>query len=527
MLLLNKMKNQDIFRIGSFLLSGSTVCQVFPVEKNPVPNVILIMTDQQRADLCAREGYALDVMPFVDSLACNNAWFNKAYTTAPASVPARTSMLTGRFPKATHVRTNFNLNDAFFLEDMPSVFRKNGYQTALIGKNHSYQKPVNFDYWSGYGHWGKEKKDQAHSKEFAAFLRNEANAFYLEPSPFDYTSQLPYQIISQSIEWIDQQKDSPFFMWVSIPEPHNPYQVSEPYFSMFAEHHIPEPHASRESIGRKSEKYAILNELETISGVNTPIKINRMRANYLGMIRLIDDQIKRLVNHTCQKGLYGNTIIIFLSDHGDYFGEYGLMKKGAGTPECLTRIPMVWAGYGIQPEESLIQACVSIADVFPTLCSAIGAEIPLGVQGRSLWDMLSGKDYPKKEFESIMVEQGFGGVDFTRQDSLSFEQEGCLDSQKTGKMDELNVWTQSGTQRMLRKGDWKIIIDNYGRGELYNLKKDPSEVENIYNDLRFVQKRSELLADLIGWELRTQDPLPIPQKRYPFKRNYNNYFFEE
>lgn len=512
--------------IGSAVLSFSAVALGHAQEVKH-PNVVLVMTDQQRADLCKREGFPLDVMPFMDQLAQENIWFDKAYTTAPASSPARVSMLTGRFPKATHVRTNHNVNDAFYEKDMPAVFREQGYKTALIGKNHSHTKPACFDYWSGYGHWGKDKKDTHNSKEFASFLNNKARGHYLAPTPFDVETQLPCQIVSQTLDWIEDNKAAPFFAWVSIPEPHNPYQVSEPYYSMFPPESIPQNKGTKKDLKRKGEKYETLNELETLSHANDETEIRRLQGNYLGMLRLIDDQMKRLIEGLKEKGLYENTIFIYLSDHGDYFGEYGLVRKGAGVPDALTRIPMVWAGYGIKQQAKPMEAHVSIADVFPTLCTAIGAEIPVGVQGRSLWPMLEGEKYPRKEFESILVEQGFGGADFTRKEALTFEEEGALTPGKTAHMDELNTWTQSGARRMLRKGDWKIIVDNYSRGELYHLEKDPSELNNLFDNKKYDSKRAELLLDLAGWEIRTQDPLPIPQRRYQFKRNRNNYLFTE
>ena len=101
----------------------------------PKPNVVIIMTDQQRADLCGREGFPMAVTPFADSLALSNVWFDKAYTVAPASMPARCSMFTGRYPTATHVRTNHNTLDMYYKKDMLEVFKEQGYKTALVGKN--------------------------------------------------------------------------------------------------------------------------------------------------------------------------------------------------------------------------------------------------------------------------------------------------------------------------------------------------------------------------------------------------------
>ena len=96
------------------------------------PNIVVIMTDQQRADLCGREGFPMDITPFVDELAHQNAWFDKAYTVMPASTPARCSMFTGRFPTATHVRTNHNVRDINYAKDLVTVLKENHYKTALV-----------------------------------------------------------------------------------------------------------------------------------------------------------------------------------------------------------------------------------------------------------------------------------------------------------------------------------------------------------------------------------------------------------
>ena len=90
------------------------------------PNIVLIMTDQQRADLCAREGYPLDTTPFLDALAAQGTWFNRAYTVAPVCVPARVSTLTGRYPSATRVRTNHNVEDATYQADLIDVLARAG-----------------------------------------------------------------------------------------------------------------------------------------------------------------------------------------------------------------------------------------------------------------------------------------------------------------------------------------------------------------------------------------------------------------
>ena len=110
---------------------------------------------------------------------------------------------------------------------------------------------------------------------------------------------------------------------------------------------------------------------------------------------------------------------------------------------------------------------------------------------------------------------------------MTFEQEGALTPGKIAHFDELNTWTQSGTSRMIRKDDWKLVMNHYGNGELYNLKKDPSEIHNLFGEKKYSEIQTELLTRLLAWELRLQDPLPLPQRRYHFKQNPFNYLHPE
>jgi len=495
------------------------------------PNIVLILTDQFRADASKREGFALNTTPFLDSLAETGTWFNRAYCASPACVPSRTSLMTGRFPTATHVRSNMNLKDVYFETDLMQVLRSKGYQTALIGKNHSYLKPEMVDYWKEYSHLGVSNPQNENDKAFIKYL--EGTHFYMEEkaAPFPAEMQLPARIVSDAKNWVrDELKGSgkPFFLYVSIPEPHNPYQVSEPYYSMFPPRSLPPVSVGPEVLPSKGNKWVLQKEMMEMGYPGFEKQIPRIRSNYYGMLRLIDDQVKDLVDYFRDSGLYENTIFIFVADHGDFTGEYGLIKKGVEVPECLTRIPMIWHGPGIVRSKAPSEAHVSNVDIMPTICDIIGTPIPEGVQGRSLWPMLQGKDYPKDEFSSIIVQQGYGGLHFTDfKEYDPYTQDGTISKGKT-EFDELNTWSQSGTLRMLRKGDWKLVYDMQGSGQLYNLIEDSSEIHNLFGKAEFAAKQMELLQDMMAWELRTQDPLPLPhptQKRhYGFKRDPENYW---
>jgi arylsulfatase A-like enzyme len=486
------------------------------------PNIVIIMTDQQRADVSAREGFPLDTTPFLDSLARQGTWFNRAYTSMPACLPARVSMLTGRYPSATHARTNHNKEDAFYETDLYDLMRAQGYQTALCGKNHSHVEAADVDYMfelSHNGGWGEDRT--ADEKAFDAYLAGLQHRADFNPAPYGVEVQCPYRSVSAAINWLDSLNDDPFFLWLSFPEPHNPYQVPEPYFSMFPPETLPPTLSDKSALASKGFKFQWLRHIGETAFDDYAEQLPRARANYLGMLRLIDDQVRRFFEYLETRNLRENTIVIILSDHGDYVGEYGLVRKGAELPEVLTRIPLFVVGPGIEVSAEPHPAHISIVDLMPTICEAIGVDVPRGVQGRSLWPLLAGQPYPDDEFASAYAEHGFGGLHYTADDDFDPHEDGL---NPIVSFDELNGWSQSGTMRMLRKGDWKLMYDMQGRGQLYNLAEDPVELNNLFGDPGHAAVQAEMLADLLAWTLRVQDPLPHPRRRYKFKSDPRNYW---
>ena len=496
------------------------------------PNVILVIVDQYRADASKLNGFGLNTTPFLDSLAKSGAWFNKAYSSTPACVPSRTSMITGRMPNATKVRSNFNIEDAVYETDLLDVFKHNNYTTALIGKNHTYLTASKFDYWNEYNHLKEIKTNDKEEKAFGDYL-NSTNFYMSEnPAPFPSSMQQPARIIKEGEKWIDKHlrvdAQKPFFLFLSIPEPHNPYQVSEPYYSMFPTEGLPKLNSDTDDYKKKGLKWELQKKMFNMGYGDYEKEIPRIRSNYYGMMRLIDDQIRDLYRYLENNHLNKNTILLFVADHGDYTGEYGFIKKGVGTPEALARIPMIWHGPGIIPDAEPKDAHVSNIDIMPTICSFLNVPIPLGVQGRSLMQILKKERYPKEEFASVMVQNGYGGLYF---DSLAeynpYTKDGTLTKGKK-EFDELNTFSQCGMMRMLRKDNFKLTFDMQGNTELYNLAKDPSELKNLNNSKKYSGKKNELLEEMMKWELRMQDPLPIPRpntrRRYGFKRNIYNYW---
>jgi arylsulfatase A-like enzyme len=292
---------------------------------------------------------------------------------------------------------------------------------------------------------------------------------------------------------------------------------------MFPPHELPPLHAGKEALEAKGFKWRFARSLAERPNPDYELELPRVRSNYFGMLRLIDDQLSRMFAYLEKRGLRENTLIFVLSDHGDFVGEYGLIRKGPEVPEMLMRIPFFVLGPEIAASAEPHPAHISLVDIFPTICEAVGSELPRGVQGRSLWPLLTGRDYPQEEFRSVYGEQGFGGLHYSDRDDIDYN-ECSFVGRNHGAFDELYTYSQSGTMRMVRKERWKLAYDMMGQGQLYDLQRDPYELNNLFGRPDMLEVQSDMLAELATWLLRMQDPLPYPVDKYIMKSDPRNYW---
>ena len=534
------LKTASLSALSAALLSSRQAHSALPVAADNAgtsnkPNILIIISDEHRAGLTRRSGYPLDTSPTLDALAENGVAFDRAYATAPLCSPSRTSVLTGRWPEAHRVRQNSQPHIAFFEKDIFQVAKSKGYKTGLAGKNHTYMKPEMLDFWRQYSEMSGWKAPNAPKEygEFEHWLHQLGlHGVSRVPTPFPLEAQLSYRIVSDAIDFMDGLNGQNFALEVSFPEPHNPIQVPKPYFDMYPPDQVPDRLVGPEALKYKGFRWQWMRGLEENTYPNYDEEWRRYKSNYLGMLRLLDDQLARLVTYMKQKGLYENTVIVYLADHGDYLMDYGLQGKGIGMPESLIRIPMVWSGGGVRARNQHHTAFVSDADIMPTFCEAIGAEIPHGVQGRSLWPLLEGKDYPEEEFRSIYSEVGFGGLYYDNSDHVPYRiaqyglAKGPRHHPAPGEpktYDTLNKVDQSGYMKMVRMGDWKLIYDMMGYGQLYHLADDPAELKNLFGDPSVKDEQMRLLEELLAWAIRNEDTLPTGAYETKWSRDHNWY----
>jgi arylsulfatase A-like enzyme len=186
-------------------------------------------------------------------MAQRGAAFDCAYTTAPLCVPARESLLTGRWPHAHRARQNSTARFAVFEQGLFQVLKAQGYRTGLTGKNHSHLTSASLDFWRPYTErdgWRPQNAPKEY-KEFDEWLTHLDFTVAKEPTPFGVEIQFLYRIVNDAIEFITNAGEQPFALWISIPLPHDPYQVPAPYFDMFPPSALP---ARRQVLKRSTGK---------------------------------------------------------------------------------------------------------------------------------------------------------------------------------------------------------------------------------------------------------------------------------
>jgi arylsulfatase A-like enzyme len=227
-------------------------------------------------------------------------------------------------------------------------------------------------------------------------------------------------------------------------------------------------------------------------------RVQRLREIYAGMVTLIDHELDRLVSALTARRAAENTVLIFMSDHGDYLGDHSMVRKSPAMYDCLIRIPfLVWAPGRFRPRRQRGTFVESI-DVAPTLLELAGASIPDAMEGMSLTKLLSGKTNRHKD--AVFGIYGLEGS------AATSEAEAAAISAAASRHTN-DPWNGQGVMQgrfaMVRTVDCKLVHYRGGEGELYDLARDPGETVNLWSDVRFGDARRRLENCLLDWALET------------------------
>jgi len=490
-------------------------------EKQRPPNVLLIMCDQLNASVLSCYGGPVET-PNIDRIAREGVRFDQAVCTTPYCSPTRASIVTGMYPHAHGITVNVGRlsrdrrrgQEGIRADDVTTekLLHAAGYATHHYGKWHLWQGPLPYytdmfrpgqEYvremaatfqkvrataragWMRWYNWALpvdtappfQKAVDAlggrwRNKRFAEFITKMGRLKL--PLEQNYEVRLA-DLTTQRIKALG---DKPFLITTSFNGPHDPNVVPSPYYDAFPADKIELP-ANRRTREKRFEKQW---SRQIVADLGEPGLREFLRI-YYGMVKMIDDQIGRILKTLDATGLADHTIIVFTADHGDMAGGHGMVWKSTDAfYDEVARVPLL-IRHPRRFKPQLSDLATDTTDLMPTLLELLGRPIPKQVQGQSLVPYLTGQ----REASSA---RAFGF------------------SERVGRHPQGLRKVRPGTRGsfMIRGRGWKYFRYPQGDDYLYHLAEDPGETRNLAADPNYRRRRNELAAELDAWLRRTGWP---------------------
>jgi len=464
-------------------------------------NIILITTDQMRFDSYGIKNKSV-ITPNLDEISKNGFDFHNSYCTSPTCTPSRAAIFTGRYPQnigAWNIGVSLNESEITIADWLKGL----GYHNVGVGKMHF--RPQMRDHGGETGTFeeidvrdrGREKDNTYFGFDEHFITEDDKRGKYL-----DWLKEIGIEVnegkgndgINNILEehhqtyWVGKQscktienhdfKEKPLFMWTSFVDPHHPFDPIEKFVDLYKDFDYKKIIKAENLHYKRPIHLQKQTEEKLWPGGGqehnyTEKEINEIIKYYFAMITFIDQEIGKILNSLKEKEELKNTIIIFTSDHGEYLGDHGLLKKGPFLNDSLIKVPLIFYGAGIKSGQS--EAIVENVDILPTVLDYLGKSIPYGIQGKSLKSIIDGKSKKVKD----------GAI-------------------TTYDAHDVGVFIKS-----YREERYKLVIyqgEEYG--ELFDLLKDPNEVKNLYFDENYKEVKNNLTLQLCHRLIKDSDPLP-------------------
>lgn len=451
----------------------------YPGKPAGKPNVLIIFADDQRADALGIAGNAVVKTPNIDQLALSGTRFANCYVMGghhgAICAPSRAMLMSGK--SLFHV---YDVLDG--VHTMPQHFAENGYETFGTGKWHNGARTFEASFQKG-----KTVMLGGMSDHFKVPVRDLGPDRKLgEPVVKGFSTDIfTESALSYLDEYAKSDQSKPFFCYIAYTAPHDPRSPREDYIGKYPEKDIPLP-GNFKPVHPFDYGEAQVRDENLAPWPRTPEIVKATLSDYYGLISHLDARVGDLIRSLKEKGLYDNTIIVYAADNGLAVGSHGLLGKQS-LYEHSMKVPFIVTGPGIA-KNRVSEALVYLYDIFPTLAEASGLPRPDGTDGQSLTGVTSGKS------------KGVRQSSFTAYRHLI---------------------------RAVRNDEWKLIrYPNRDYTQLFNLKKDPLELNNLAGKPAYRQKEESLKKLMIQWQQQTGDTtaytakviLPMEYDPKQFKR---------
>lgn len=385
------------------------------------PNILLLMCDQFRGDCLSIQDHPNVKTPFLDSIGHQGVVFENAYSATPSCIPARAALLTGRSQEG-HGRVGYQDNvDWDYTHYMAEEFSNADYQTQCIGKMHVHPPRLSCGFQSlklhdGYLACYRDNKapywmHQSVHDDYLFDLQNQTNRFSDVTSsgpecnswvthPWIYEERLhpTNWVADQSIRFIQtRDRTKPFFLMSSFVRPHQPLDPPQSYFDMYKDKDLRKPAQGDWDDKKRTKAHKF--QYDSIYGTDDPNLQHDAMAGYYGSITHVDHQIGRILLALQEDGILEDTIVCFVSDHGEMLFDHGLWRK-VFPYQGSVHIPFLMrVGKNVASIQSQrIKDVVELRDVMPTLLDLCHLPIPDTVDGISLKPVLEGTKASPRDY---------------------------------------------------------------------------------------------------------------------------------
>lgn len=452
------------------------------------PNILFICTDQQRWDTLGKYKPENLQTPNLDKLLAKSLHLPNTFCQAPVCIPSRACMLTGQYPSQTGIYHNTGTlaNDK---TTWASELSANGYETICIGRSHGINQGFSHVIPIPFGDSFFDMSSTINKKNGKWTYGHDNFSFLPHIYEGDFENYMDVRCANTACHALHDLKDShkPWAMYLGFLAPHNPYIIPEKYSNFYKENDFDFPMVFDEDFNKpfytpdRKEFWDKFSEED----------ITKTRCFYYSMVTFVDELIGRVLDKLEMLGLIENTIIILTSDHGEMNGDHGLWAKINFYDQSM-KIPFLISYPSLLEGYNESEALIESVDFMPTILELAGINIPSSVAGKSIKSILEKKKESHKSYIYSAFNEGGSKNKPARRVRCIRTLEYCYSYGYT---------TNSGIT-----------------GELYDLKKDPFQRYNIYDNPEYQQVRQNLMKKLLEHEIEYSYSLHSEKKELAWNK---------